>query len=78
MLGPIITSICSNSLSLGIFSYELATVEVICLHENDDIKLNSNHRPISILSSLSEVCNKKCFKCDKSFLAITINDNIFN
>ena len=32
LFGPILTSICNNSLSLGIFPHELAIGKVICLH----------------------------------------------
>ena len=58
VLGPILTSICNNSLSLGIFPRELTIGKVICLHKNDDIKLVSNYRPITILPSLSKIIEK--------------------
>ena len=38
VLGPMLTSICNNSLSVGIFSHELAIWKVICLHKNNDNK----------------------------------------
>ena len=58
ILGPILTSICFNSLPLAIFPHELVIRKVICLHKNDDIKLISYYQPISILPYLSKVIEK--------------------
>ena len=58
VLGPILISICNNSLSLGIFPHELTIGKVICLDNNDDIKLIDNYQPILILLSLSKVIEK--------------------
>ena len=57
VLDLILTSICNDSSSLGIFSHEFAIEKVICLYKND-IKLISNIRPILILLSLIKVIEK--------------------
>ena len=58
ILTPILTLIINQSLNSGIFPKKLKIAKIVPLHKKDDIHTIENYRPISLLSSISNVFEK--------------------
>ena len=55
VLSPIITKIINSCIEQGIFPQTQKIARVIPIHKKGDLKKPGNHRPVSILSSISKV-----------------------
>ena len=54
--------IINQSLCSGIFPSKLKLAKVIPLYKKEDQRVFGNYRPISLLSSISKICEKVAFK----------------
>ena len=71
---PIIPALCklfNMSLESGIFPEEMKIAEVVPLHKGGDKSLETNYRPISLLTTLSKVLEKVMYKRVYEFLNST-------
>ena len=62
IISPFITEIFNNHITLGKFPQELKTAKIVPIHKNGSHSLTTNYRPISILSSFSNIFEKCIYK----------------